>query len=450
LTATKEEIKESWRKLAIQYHPDKNPGHAAMFNQVTDAYQVLSGEMEAKPAAAEIPVIELFVDSYMRDLQKDGKAVFNTLDRMMTMHISLDIERDFYITLPIQTGSPIVDVNDVVTNLTRSKSQHVKIDLNSADALHANQNPIVSQMGVNVLQGLQNNGVLPRAITYKIRCTPRTLIDSVSKDGLVALAPLTTAVICQQHQSLTPTQATELGELRKNYETAHTKYDEYSKACYKKPTTDAEKIKKSAKEEMDKCLKNFNDKLADIQKNVKKVSDKKPAEIPLTMQVVSESLRNASPRDLKLDNNATTIINNAGNRARQLNQNYNRALGLINTLFFTSDLKRVVSNATKDEKNAIEEFKKQFTEQVANRQLATPGALLSSVSKLMGQLRSPDVLHALQPLVQLLQHPVTPGAEPPHLKMAALRSDPAAPVEAPKNNDASLRTLAMRRGRPSD
>ena len=417
LTATKEEIKESWRKLAIQYQPDKNPGHAAMFNQVTEAYQVLSGEMEAKPVAAEIPVIELFVDSYMRDLRKDGKAVFNTLDRMMTMHISLDIERDFYITLPIQTGSPIVDVNDVVTNLTRSKSQHVKIDLNSADALHANQNPIVTQIGVNVLQGLQNNGVLPLAITYKIRCTPRTLIDGVSKDGLVALAPLTTAVICQQHQSLTPKQATELGELRKNYETAHTKYDEYSKAYYKKPTPEAEKIKKSAKEEMDKCLKNFNDKLTDIQKNVKKVSDKKPAEIPLDMQVVSESLRHVSTRDLKLDDNATTIINNASARARQLNQNYNQALGVINTLFFASDSKKgIVSHATKDEKNAIEEFKKQFTEQIANRQLATSSALLSSVNKLMGQLRSPEVLHALQPLVQLLQRSVTVNAEPPHLK----------------------------------
>lgn len=44
-TASADEIKKSYRKLAMQYHPDKNPGNKAAeekFKEITEAYEALS------------------------------------------------------------------------------------------------------------------------------------------------------------------------------------------------------------------------------------------------------------------------------------------------------------------------------------------------------------------------------------------------------------------------
>jgi curved DNA-binding protein len=42
--ATAEEIKKTYRKLAFQYHPDRNPGNEVMMKELNEAYAVLSDE----------------------------------------------------------------------------------------------------------------------------------------------------------------------------------------------------------------------------------------------------------------------------------------------------------------------------------------------------------------------------------------------------------------------
>src|SRR3989344_1646546 len=43
-TASKDEIKKAFYKLAHKYHPDKKEGNEAKFKEVNEAYQVLSDD----------------------------------------------------------------------------------------------------------------------------------------------------------------------------------------------------------------------------------------------------------------------------------------------------------------------------------------------------------------------------------------------------------------------
>ena len=45
-TATDDEIKKAYRKLAHQYHPDKPGGDEGKFKEINEAYQVLSDRMK--------------------------------------------------------------------------------------------------------------------------------------------------------------------------------------------------------------------------------------------------------------------------------------------------------------------------------------------------------------------------------------------------------------------
>lgn len=42
--ASDKDIRESYKKLVIKYHPDKNPGNESIFIQIDESYKVLSNE----------------------------------------------------------------------------------------------------------------------------------------------------------------------------------------------------------------------------------------------------------------------------------------------------------------------------------------------------------------------------------------------------------------------
>ena len=46
--ATKEEIKKAYRRLSLQYHPDKQTGDSEKFKQINEAYQTLGNDNKRK------------------------------------------------------------------------------------------------------------------------------------------------------------------------------------------------------------------------------------------------------------------------------------------------------------------------------------------------------------------------------------------------------------------
>ena len=107
--ASFEEIKKTYRKLAFQYHPDKNPGREEMMKEINEAYAVLSDDRKRRE-----------YDSYR---QSYG---FFARDKFRQTYTEQDIFRDS-------------DINQVFAELSRAFGFKRPEDIFSSSTFYGNQ-----------------------------------------------------------------------------------------------------------------------------------------------------------------------------------------------------------------------------------------------------------------------------------------------------------------------
>lgn len=88
--ANQSDIKRSYRRLALLYHPDKNIEHADKFKEITDAYEVLS-DPERKEAYDRSHVIKR---RFGVDTEQKGGVSINRHNLQMSMECHNDYQQD--------------------------------------------------------------------------------------------------------------------------------------------------------------------------------------------------------------------------------------------------------------------------------------------------------------------------------------------------------------------
>jgi len=107
--ASYEEIKKTYRKLAFQYHPDKNPGEEERMKEINEAYAVLSNERKRRE-----------YDSYRQNYG------FFARDKFRQTYTDQDIFRDS-------------DIEQVFAELSRAFGLNRPEDIFSRSTFYGNQ-----------------------------------------------------------------------------------------------------------------------------------------------------------------------------------------------------------------------------------------------------------------------------------------------------------------------
>jgi len=126
-TATKDQIKSSYRKLSKKFHPDKNPKGEEQFKKIAEAYSIL-GDPE-KRKAYDNPVHTNVNDAYSRHKAQG----FDTMD---LSYLNIQMDRHYKLSELMEGIELTVDYQISKSSLSDSKfeNRQVKVNVNLSTA----------------------------------------------------------------------------------------------------------------------------------------------------------------------------------------------------------------------------------------------------------------------------------------------------------------------------
>jgi len=145
----KEDIKKSYRKMALKYHPDKNNGDDSKFKELSEAYEILSDENKRRQydyncshgvnysafghqfMDPEDLFKEIFKNSDM-DMMMSGSTIHQnnvSFDNIMNRFLSPDFvfnnnsSKSTSASMIIQNGKKVVRTTTVENGVTRTEEK---------------------------------------------------------------------------------------------------------------------------------------------------------------------------------------------------------------------------------------------------------------------------------------------------------------------------------------